>query len=97
MFLVTIPAWLLKGAVIANFVLHASLDCLMASETFFIREIPGIIMTFYTVIRNFASLVGLGKFIRRDHDVEFFGDGYLLGQEVALCSHTDHEQGGYKD
>jgi hypothetical protein len=97
MFFMTTPARLFKGAVIANFVLHASLDGLMAGETFFIREIPSIIMTFYTVIRKFVSLVSLRKFIRRDHDVEFFGDGYLLSQEIALCSHTAHEQGGYQN
>ncbi len=97
MLFVAIPARLFESSVIANFVFHAPLDRFMAAETFFIREIPGIIVTFDADIRNFASLVGLGKLIRRDHDVEFLRYGYLLGQQVALGSHSDHEPGGYND
>lgn len=97
MLFVATPAWLFESTVIADFVFRAPLDYFMAAEAFFIRKIPCVIMTFCTIIRNFASLVRLGKFVRRDHDVEFFGDGYLLGQEVALYSHTGYEQGGYKN
>ncbi len=75
MLFVATSARLFESSVIANFVFHAPLDRLVAAETFFIRKIPGIIVTFDTAIRNFASLVSLGKLIRRDHDVEFLGDG----------------------
>ena len=97
MLFMTAPARLFKGAVIADFVLHPSSDCLVAIETFFIWEIPGIIMTFCAVIRNFLYLMGLGKFVRRYHHIEFLGDRHLLGQEVALCSHTTYEEGGRKN
>jgi energy-converting hydrogenase Eha subunit A len=91
MFLMTFPARLFERGVIANFVFHASSDCLMAIETFSIRKLAGQIMTYRAFVGYFFYLMGLGKFVRRYHQVKFLGNRYL-GPKIDLRSGTAQDK-----
>ena len=95
MLFVTTPARFFECAVIADLVLHAPSDGPMTVKTFSIGKLPGVIMAFCAVVGNVVSLMSFGKFIRCDHDIKFFGDRNLLGQEIALRSQAAYEEGGH--
>lgn len=79
MLFMTTPAGFFECAVIAEFVLVAPSDWLMAVKTLSIGMIPGVIVVFVAVVRNVVPLVSLGNFIRRYHNPKDYGDRYRLG------------------